>query len=168
MVLDEFNKLARDEAAAALLTCCGAFSWVDKMMQYFPFSSEKELFRKAEKIWFDDCDEKDWLEAFAHHPKIGGLKGLEEKFASTKAWAGAEQAGIQQAGKKIIEQLAKGNDDYEKKFEFIFIVCATGKTAEEMLALLQGRLPNNYKEELLLAMMEQNKITTLRLHKLLA
>ena len=108
------------------------------------------------------------MEAFAHHPKIGDLKGLEEKFASTKAWAGAEQAGVQQAGKQIVEEMAKLNEDYEKKFGFIFIVCATGKTAEEMLALLQSRLPNNYKEELRIAMMEQNKITRLRLHKLVS
>lgn len=168
MRLESFNELRKDEANTALTKCCGSSAWVDGMMKAFPFLSEENLLQKAEEIWFNVCDKSDWLEAFTHHPKIGDLKSLEEKFASTKVWAGAEQASVQKADSTIIAALAKANEDYEKKFHFIFIVCATGKTAAEMLQLLKGRLPNNYKEELKIAMEEQNKITQLRLQKLLS
>jgi 2-oxo-4-hydroxy-4-carboxy-5-ureidoimidazoline decarboxylase len=121
----------------------------------------------AEEQWYE-CTEADWLEAFTHHPKIGDIDSLKKKFASTATWAAGEQSGAAAASQKVLEDLAKGNDDYEKKFGFIFIVCATGKTAEEMLQLLQDRLPNKKEDELKIAMDEQNKITKLRLEKLIA
>ena len=168
MSLETFNTLRMEEAKAALSNCCGSSLWVDEMMNYFPFGSEKELFQNAEEIWFEQCGEKDWLEAFTHHPKIGDLKSLEDKFASTKVWASGEQASVQKADATTIAELAKGNAKYEEKFGFIFIVCATGKSAEEMLHLLSDRLLNNYEEELKIAMQEQAKIPTLRLQKLLS
>jgi len=87
-------------------------------------------------------------------------------FASTAQWASGEQSGVSEASQRTLESLAKGNDDYEKKFGYIFIVCATGKTADEMLALLEARLKNNPAEEIEIAADEQNKITKLRLEKL--
>jgi 2-oxo-4-hydroxy-4-carboxy-5-ureidoimidazoline decarboxylase len=137
------------------------------MIKGFPFDSEEELFQKAAEIWFYQCSEKDWLEAFTHHPRIGDIKSLEKKFATTKTWAGAEQAGVQKGTTEVIAELAKGNEEYEKKFGFIFIVCATGKSAEELLNLLKDRLGNRYEEEVKIAMGEQAKITGLRLQKLL-
>jgi 2-oxo-4-hydroxy-4-carboxy-5-ureidoimidazoline decarboxylase len=168
MQLDSFNKMEKEEVTSMLSKCCGSSKWVSEMMKFFPFHSQNDLLQKAEEAWHTQCNEKDWLEAFTHHPKIGDIKSLEEKFASTKAWAGSEQAGVQKASKPIIEALAKGNEEYEKKFSFIFIVCATGKSSEEMLELLKERLTNNYKKELRIAMEEQNKITKLRLQKLLS
>lgn len=168
MTLESFNKLSIDEASKALEKCCGASHWVVEMIKHVPFDSEDELFKQANEIWFNKCIEKDWLEAFTHHPKIGDLKSLEQKFASTKDWAGAEQGTVKNADSNTIEELAKGNKEYEEKFGFIFIVCATGKSAEEMLELLKDRLPNAYEEELKVAMNEQHKITTLRLQKLLS
>lgn len=168
MQLDSFNRMEKEGVAAALSKCCGATVWVNAMMEYFPFHSQKDLLQKAYDVWFHQCDEKDWLEAFTHHPKIGDIKSLEEKFASTKEWAGSEQASVQKANKHVIAALAKGNEAYEKKFGFIFIVCATGKPAEEMLGLLNDRLPNDYEQEKKIAMQEQAKITELRLQKLLS
>lgn len=137
------------------------------MHALIPYEDLVELLNDAEEQWYQ-CSEADWLEAFTHHPKIGDIDALKKKFASTAHWAGNEQGAVAQASGETIQALAKGNDDYEKKFGFIFIVCATGKSAEEMLALLNQRLPNNREEEMQIAAGEQNKITQLRIQKLLA
>jgi len=168
MTLKEFNDLDKDLAIKELIKCCGSFRWATLMIENFPFASEKDLLDKAFHVWKEECHKEDWLEAFEHHPKIGDLKSLEKKFAETKEWAGAEQAGVEKGNEQIIKELAKGNTDYEKKFHFIFIVCATGKSAEGMLQLLLERLKNNYEDELIIAMNEQNMITQIRLQKLIA
>lgn len=168
MTLEQFNKLNKDAATAELLKCCGSSKWVSLMMENFPFPSENIMMQKAAEVWHEQCKKEDWLEAFTHHPKIGDTKSLKEKFVSTKDWAASEQSGVQTANDTVIELLANENKEYENKFGFIFIVCATGKSAEEMLHLLQNRLQNNYKDELKIAMKEQDKITQLRLKKLLA
>jgi 2-oxo-4-hydroxy-4-carboxy-5-ureidoimidazoline decarboxylase len=168
MTLENLNTVGDRERRAALSNCCGSSLWVNEMMKHYPFNSEEELFQKAGEVWFEQCDEKDWLEAFTHHPKIGDLKSLEEKFAATKTWAATEQASVQKADAVTIAELAHGNEEYENKFGFIFIVCATGKSAEGMLRLLENRLPNSYDEEIKIATQEQAKITNLRLQKLLS
>jgi 2-oxo-4-hydroxy-4-carboxy-5-ureidoimidazoline decarboxylase len=167
MTLHELNILPTDELKEALLKCCGSNTWVEKMLVFFPADDMVELLNDAEDEWYA-CSEADWLEAFTHHPKIGDVASLTKKFAATAQWASSEQSAVNTASQQIIEALAKGNDDYENKFGFIFIVCATGKSAEEMLALLQARLPNEKPAEIKIAMEEQNKITQLRLQKLLA
>lgn len=167
MHLERLNGLGYEHQKEALTNCCGSSQWVNEMLKAFPFGSENELLKKGEEVWIQQCNEKDWLEAFTHHPKIGDMKNLEEKFASTKAWASSEQASVREADKEVIAALAKGNQEYEKKFGFIFIVCATGKSADEMLKLLNERLPNDYEKELKIGMQEQAKITQLRLQKLL-
>jgi 2-oxo-4-hydroxy-4-carboxy-5-ureidoimidazoline decarboxylase len=106
------------------------------------------------------------LEAFEHHPKIGDINSLKEKYPNTKEWASDEQAGINVASEEVLHAVAKGNEDYEKKFGYIFIVCATGKSAGEMRQILESRLMNNPDEEIQIAAEEQNKITKLRLEKL--
>lgn len=161
MTLTEFNNLKADEAAAQLFACCGSTTWRDRLMKAFPFASETDLVSKATELWYSSCGEADWLESFAHHPRIGDVKSLTEKFA------GKEQAAVGTASKEIIEALAKANADYENKFGFIFIVCATGKSADEMLRLLNDRLKNSRDEELRIAMGEQHKITIIRFKKLL-
>jgi 2-oxo-4-hydroxy-4-carboxy-5-ureidoimidazoline decarboxylase len=167
MTLQELNTLDKQRLKEELTKCCGSSVWVEKMAAIFPVKKEPTLFRKAEKIW-NACDETDWLEAFSHHPKIGDIDSLQKKFASTAAWASGEQSGVKTATGKITEELAEGNRLYEKKFGHIFIICATGRSAEEILANLEERLLNTQDEEILIAMSEQNKITRLRLEKLLS
>lgn len=162
MTLQEFNKLDKSTAAKELFSCCGSEQWVSLMMSTFPFASEKLLVERATGSWYDVCGKADWLQSFTHHPKIGDSSSLKEKFA------GKEQAGVAAASNETIEALMKGNEDYEKKFGFIFIVCATGRSADEMLQLQNGRLTNSYDEELNIAMGEQHKITIIRFKKLFA
>jgi len=167
MTLAELNQLDKPTLALTLGKCCGATAWIEDMCQIFPVSDEQILFTKAHDIWYN-LAENDWLEAFTHHPKIGDINSLKEKFASTSAWASGEQGSVKQASQQVLEALAEGNRAYEEKFGYIFIVCATGKSADEMLALLQARLPNQPEDEIKIAMGEQAKITQIRLEKLLA
>jgi 2-oxo-4-hydroxy-4-carboxy-5-ureidoimidazoline decarboxylase len=166
MTLHELNILSKEELKEALSKCCGSSTWVNKMLPFFPADDLVELLEDAEEQWYL-CSQEDWKEAFAHHPKIGDVDSLKKKFASTAEWASGEQSGINTASQKTIEALAEGNQQYEKKFGYIFIVCATGKSAEEMLVMLQTRLQNNPEVEIEIAADEQNKITKLRLEKML-
>ena len=111
--------------------------------------------------------EPEWREAFAHHPRIGDMASLRARFASTAGWAADEQRGAAQATEETLAALARGNRVYEERFGCIFIVCATGKSAAEMLALLEARLGNDPEHEMRMAADEQMKITRLRLEKLL-
>ena len=167
MQLQELNNASAEEAQQELIRCCGSRRWAEKMMARRPFKSSDELLNLADDIW-QRLDKTDWLEAFSHHPKIGGVDTLRQKFASTKQWAEGEQKGVKEASDETLKALAEGNSTYEKKFGYIFIVCATGKSADEMLALLQARLANAADAEIAVAMMEQNKITRIRLEKLLS
>ncbi len=161
MTIKAFNKLSKAEKAKQLMSCCGSSTWVELMLKQFPFASEKDLIDAASDIWYNQCNSIDWLESFTHHPKIGDVKSLTQKFA------GKEQASVAAATKKTITALANANNEYEAKFGFIFIVCATGKSATEMLRLLEDRLGNTIGEELHIAMGEQMKITILRFQKLI-
>lgn len=167
MTLEEFNKSTSSEARMAFTKCCGAHNWVDRMVALQPFKTVESLFSTSENVW-NKCNEADWLEAFTHHPKIGDITSLEEKYNDTKDWASDEQKNVDSASKEVILKLSNLNAVYQEKFGFIFIVCATGKSAGEMLELLESRLDNNYDEELKIAMIEQHKITALRLKKLLS
>lgn len=160
MTFVEFNKLEKDTAAKELFACCGSSAFVTLVMNHFPFAAEKDLLNTAERVWYNECNVADWKESFTHHPKIGDKKSLQQKFAGT------EQSGVATASAETIQALADANTAYEKKNGFIFIVCATGKSAEEMLLLLKHRLKNSAEEELPVAMNEQHKITLLRFNKL--
>ncbi len=161
MNLVAFNTLPEATAHQELFACCGSTRWADNMMAHFPFTSEKQLVDLATDIWYNQCDEGDWRESFTHHPKIGDVKSLTEKFA------GKEQAGVAVATTETIEALAQANADYEAKNGFIFIVCATGKSADEMLQILLDRLQNSPEEELHIAMGEQQKISIIRFKKMI-
>ncbi|MGI4875781.1 MAG: 2-oxo-4-hydroxy-4-carboxy-5-ureidoimidazoline decarboxylase [Janthinobacterium lividum] len=167
MTLSDLNHLLPAARAEALATCCGAGRWVAALNQQFPFATADDLYAAADTTWHN-LSETDWREAFTHHPKIGDMSALQKKFASTAAWAAGEQGAVRQAAQVTLEALAAGNAAYEQKFGYTFIVCATGKTADQMLHLLQARLPNAPAPELRLAAAEQAKITRLRLEKLLA
>lgn len=166
MTLDAFNALSREAAQAELLRCCGSARWAAAVAARRPFATPADLLAAADAEWAR-ADRAEILEAFRHHPRIGDVDSLRKKFASTAAWASGEQSGVSAADEATLRGLAAGNTDYERKFGYIFIVCATGKTAAEMLALLQARLPNDPARELPLAAEEQRKITRIRLEKML-
>lgn len=136
------------------------------MTEARPFASLEDLLDKADSVW-RSLSEKDWLEAFRAHPKIGEQKAAAAQPEQARNWSSQEQSGIESAAIEISAALATGNQEYEKRFGFIFIVCATGKTSEEMLAILNRRLQNEPGTELPVAAAEQRKITRLRLEKLL-
>lgn len=167
MTLAEFNALPAGHAREELLRCCGCGRWAGDVIAGRPFADKKALFAASDAAWMK-TGEAEWREAFSHHPRIGGKDALRAKFAATSGWAQGEQAGALAASETVLEELAKGNAVYEKKFGHIFIVCATGKSAAEMLDLLQSRLGNDLAAELKIASGEQNKITNIRLEKLLS
>ncbi|MBI3554928.1 MAG: 2-oxo-4-hydroxy-4-carboxy-5-ureidoimidazoline decarboxylase [Deltaproteobacteria bacterium] len=157
--LDGLNTLTPDEAKVAFERCCGSKRWVDRMTASRPFPTPAALYEAADRIW-GELSEDDFREAFTHHPKIGA-KGLRDR------WASNEQKGVHGASPETIEGLASGNTEYERKFGYIFLICATGKTADEMLALLRKRMNNDAHTEIRVAAAEQGQITRLRLEKLL-
>jgi 2-oxo-4-hydroxy-4-carboxy-5-ureidoimidazoline decarboxylase len=167
MNVDAINGLPIDALKKQLFNCCGSDAWVNKMVSFFPIKNVESLLSIAQQQWYN-CTSTDWLQAFTHHPKIGDVAALTKKFAATATWASGEQQAVNAAPASIILALADGNTVYQNKFGFIFIVCATGKSAQQMLTLLQQRLPNTMEVEMQNAMEEQNKITQLRLQKLLA
>ncbi len=167
MNLHDLNTLDKTALTGELFRCCGSDAWVEKMLTIFPVDDLIELLNDAEEKW-EECHEADWLQAFTHHPKIGDIDSLRQKFATTAEWAEGEQAAAADANEDILQKLSAANKKYENKFGFIFIVCATGKSAEEMFSLLEIRLQNNLEVELAIAAEEQLKITQLRLEKLLA
>lgn len=156
------NKILKEE----FLKCCGSNSWAEKLVEQRPFSDQEDLFKKSDNIW-ERMEKDDFLEAFAQHPKIGDINSLAKRFAHTKQWAENEQSGVDSAPDKTIEELAEYNKKYEDKYSYIFIVCATGKSAQEMLEILKSRIDNDPQLELKTAANEQNKITKIRLEKLL-
>jgi 2-oxo-4-hydroxy-4-carboxy-5-ureidoimidazoline decarboxylase len=157
VTLEQFNAADAAEAGAALLQCCGSKRWTEAMLVTRPFRDRGVLFSHAESIW-RTLEPGDWLEAFSAHPRIG-----EKKLA---AWSSQEQNGLHSAPAQVLEQLAAGNREYERRFGWIFLVQAAGKSAQALLDSLQARLTNPPEEELRIAAGEQAKITALRLDKL--
>jgi len=150
------------EARALLRRCCGSSRWIEAMMRRRPFGTSETLQAAAGEVW-SVLQPEDWLEAFAAHPRIGDRTSLEQRFPDTHLLSAREQAGVDGVGDDVLTALAEGNAAYEKRFGFIFIVCATGLTAAEMLGVLQARLKNDPAAELRIAAGEQAKITALRL-----
>ena len=153
---------AMDEPAAreALAASCGAHRWADAMLARRPFGSDTALHRAADEVW-SEMEREDVLEAFAHHPRIGGeLPKLRER------WPAQEQSGVVGASEETLVALRDENLRYERRFGYIFIVCASGKSAGEMLAILRERIGNDPTTELRIAAAEQAKITHIRLEKL--
>ena len=165
MTLDDFNKLNDQQAYQQLMLCNTSSKWCQAMIAQRPWESLQSLMLLAIRCWLLS-DEEDLLEAFEGHPQIGDITTLREKYQESKAIAGDEQSGVEQASEKVLQDLASGNKAYYQKMGFIFIVCASGKTAEEMLELLQERLNNSRQQELDNAAIEQAKITQIRLQKL--
>ena len=138
------------------------------MLTARPYASSSALLLAADQIW-SGLERADFLEAFSHHPQIGADLGeLERKFAATAGWSSSEQAGAAGATRETLLALRDLNAAYLSRFGYIFIVCATGKSAEQMLELLRARIDNDPANELRIAAGEQAKITKLRLEKLTA
>lgn len=159
------NAASAEDARAAFSRCCGASAWIEAMVAGRPHASAESLHDRARAAW-RQLTEGDWLEAFSHHPRIGDLEAMRSRFAGT--WSAGEQGAAAGAGEATLRALVEGNRAYEERFGHIFIVCATGRSAEEMLAMLRARLGNAPPAELRIAASEQEKITALRLDKLLA
>lgn len=164
--LEKLNRLPGESAESRFLDCCGSRVWARKMSAARPFADENSLIEKAAEIW-RDVAAQDWLEAFAAHPKIGSRQAAPTQPTQSAAWSQGEQSGTQSASEKILSDLADANRLYEDKFGYIFIVCATGKTATEMLEICRARLANDAEKEIRIAAEEQRKITEIRLRKLL-
>jgi 2-oxo-4-hydroxy-4-carboxy-5-ureidoimidazoline decarboxylase len=164
--LSRLDALPRAAACAAFERCCGAARWAEAMADGRPYRDEAALLAAAERA-FGRLERVDWLEAFAHHPRIGERAALAARFPATRAWSAGEQAAVDAAGEDVLGELAEANRAYEARYGYIFIVCATSRTAPEMLALLRARLANDPETELRIAAGEQSKITALRLRKLL-
>lgn len=159
------NAMTADEARAIFLRCCGAARWANAMVAARPFVDGAALFAASARA-FDALSREDWLQAFAAHPRIGDPDSLRKKYAHNGAWSGEEQRGVEGALESTIQDLAAFNTLYDQRHGFIFIVCATGKSAAEMLDLLRARVDNDTDTEVANAAAEQRKITTLRLEKL--
>ncbi|MEO8359081.1 MAG: 2-oxo-4-hydroxy-4-carboxy-5-ureidoimidazoline decarboxylase [Vicinamibacteria bacterium] len=161
------NSAPPAEAEAALFRCCGCAGWAHAVVVARPVGSAADLMAAAEREWAR-ASRQDILEAFSHHPRIGDRESLKTRFPLTHGWSNEEQAEASLAAENVLDELAQGNREYEKRFGHIFIVCASGKTAGEMLALLGARLSNEPAFELKVAAGEQMKITRLRIERLLS
>lgn len=167
LLCDHLNSLDESALRAELTKCCAARGWVDGVTLGRPYFTDEAVLRLATDVW-DGLGAEDWLEAFSAHPRIGDVDSLRAKFANTRNWAGNEQAGVSSATEQTLEDLAKLNHEYAERFGYIFIICATGKSADEMLMSLRSRLPNDPETEIKVAAAEQMKITILRLRKLVS
>jgi 2-oxo-4-hydroxy-4-carboxy-5-ureidoimidazoline decarboxylase len=151
-----------DEARRLLFLCCGSSRWVELMLTRRPFGSTDRLLAEAGEAW-RLASAQDWKEAFSHHPRIGDRRARHARFAATRHLSRAEQAGVSAAPPQLVDELASANAAYEARFGYVFIVCATGRSAEEMLSLLRARLRNDPATEIEVAAGEQARITSLRL-----
>ena len=154
-----------DEASAldAMIACCGARRWASAMVAMRPIDSVAELSEAADRVW-STMQEADWMEAFACHPRIGEHKPAHAA-AKSAAWSRQEQSSAATAVNKVLAELAEENVRYEKRYGFTFIVCATGRSAEEMLEILKRRLASDRAAELLEAAGQQRQIMQIRLGK---
>lgn len=161
--LAEWNTADENVALEALLACCGAKRWARAVVVQRPFDSVARLSEEADRVW-SMMDEADWIEAFACHPRIGERKAGNGT-AQPMKWSQQEQASAAVATEQVLMQLAESNRQYEERFGFTYIVCATGKSAEEMLAIVQRRLSRDRNVELREAAEQQRQIMQIRLGK---
>jgi 2-oxo-4-hydroxy-4-carboxy-5-ureidoimidazoline decarboxylase len=163
-VLASWNVMTLDEAAEEILPCCGSKAWALEMSARRPISDENALMAASDAVW-RRLTESDWLEAFRSHPRIGESSTSEASAVRSAGWSREEQGGVNTAGKELKQALAEGNRVYEQRFGRIFIVCATGKSCEEMLEILRRRLDNDEQIELQETAEQQRQIAQLRLRK---
>jgi OHCU decarboxylase len=161
--LTSWNEVSPQAALDAMLACCGSKRWATGMVALRPIASVLELSTAADRIW-STMEEADWMEAFACHPRIGEQKAAHASLKSA-AWSQQEQSLANSAAERVLAELAAGNALYEQRFGFTYIVCATGKSAKEMLTILNRRLSSDRDTELREAAEQQRQITQIRLGK---
>jgi OHCU decarboxylase len=164
--LAEWNHAPETAAMDTMLACCGARRWAEAMVALRPLNGIVELSTEADRVW-GTMEEGDWMEAFACHPRIGERKAAHAS-AKSMAWSRQEQASAAQAADQVMAELGEGNRLYEERFGFTYIVCATGKSAEEMLTVLNRRLTRDRATELREGAEQQRQIMQIRLGKWLA
>jgi OHCU decarboxylase len=154
-----------DEATAleTMLACCGSRRWAKAMVALRPLASVEALSEAADRVW-STMEEPDWMEAFACHPRIGE-RNAGHAAPKSAAWSKQEQSSTETAAERVLAELAAGNALYEERYGFTYIVCATGRSAEEMLAILKRRLTSDRDTELREAAEQQRQITQIRLGK---
>jgi allantoicase len=160
------NLLSKRTAVKSLLDCCGSRKWAEQLATLRPFATRTQLFEASDKIW-KLLSHEDWVEAFRHHPPIGGNQAADKQSAKASRWSSAEQSAAQVAAPAVLTAIAEGNRAYTEKFGYVFLICAAGKTSEEILQAMQQRMSNSPETEMRVAVEEQRKIIRLRLEKLL-
>lgn len=163
-LLERWNQLPREEASAELLSSCGSRQWAAQVAGLRPFSTPEDLFAAADRVW-QGLTTDDWMEAFRSHPRIGERHAEKATTATSALWSAGEQKSVRGAGADIRQAIAEGNRIYEERFHRIFIVCASGKQPEEILANLNRRLTNDEATELRESAAQQAEILQLRLRK---
>ncbi|MFY9647896.1 MAG: 2-oxo-4-hydroxy-4-carboxy-5-ureidoimidazoline decarboxylase [Terriglobales bacterium] len=168
-VLERWNFLSPAAAVDEILPCCGSRAWASAIVSGRPWPDEGKLLAASDEIW-RILAVSDWLEAFCSHPRIGesSVRELREPTAASEksaAWSQQEQRNVAEAGDAVKIELAEGNREYEQRFKRTFIVCATGKTPEQILQILRRRLNNDEQSDLQEAADEQRQITQTRLRK---
>ena len=166
-VLVRWNLLSVQDAIQEILACCGSEAWAHQLVARRPIPDESSLIAASDEIW-GRLSSEDWLQAFSKHPRIGERKSLAEAPSTSAIWSAQEQQSVAAAGESIQAALARSNVEYEQRFGRVFIVCATGKLATEMLEILRLRLRNDDAMELHESAEEQRKITNIRLKKWLS
>lgn len=163
-VLAQWNLAPEAEAIAEVLSCCGSSRWAQELAKLRPFPSPMHLLEASNRVW-RNLQARDWDEAFRCHPRIGERRSAAAATQKSAAWSREEQNGVDTENVAILAELARGNEEYEQRFGRVFLVCATGKSAREMLEILHRRLNNNPADELLEAAEQQRQITQIRLQK---
>jgi 2-oxo-4-hydroxy-4-carboxy-5-ureidoimidazoline decarboxylase len=161
--LARWNEADSESALDAMLACCGAQRWASAMIAQRPIANETELHNAADRSW-DRMNEEDWMQAFACHPRIGERK-ISHVSSQSSTWSSEEQSSINSTADAVLAQLAEGNARYESRYGFTYIVCATGKSPEEMLSILNRRLSSDRSLELREAAEQQRQIIHIRLRK---
>jgi 2-oxo-4-hydroxy-4-carboxy-5-ureidoimidazoline decarboxylase len=158
-----WNSLDAESAVREILPCCGSRAWAEGMAAQRPFASAHQLLAASDAVWAN-LDESAWREAFAAHPRIG-QQNAPGATAQSLAWSSEEQRAAAAPDAAARLALAEGNRQYEERFGRIFIVCAAGRSAAEILAILQRRMQNTAAAEMLEAAEQQRQITQLRLRR---
>jgi len=166
-VLEQWNRLPVDDAVKEILPCCDSTAWAGGMAARRPFSDVTTLLAASDETW-SNLTAADWMEAFRSHPRIGESRAAQSGSVQSATWSAQEQRNIAAAGETVKIALAEANQEYEKRFRHIFIVCATGKSAAEILEILRRRLQNDGPTELREAAEQQRHITRIRLTEWLA
>ena len=164
--LERFNRMSRRQLQRELLDCFGSREWAKRMAARRPFTSAERVYSAAEELW-RSLGAEHWLEAFHYHPRIGERRAKAKQSRKSRNWSAEEQSGMDRAPAETLGELEHLNRDYEARFGFIFIICASGKTPEQILQALRQRLGNERETEIRIAAEEQRKITRFRLERLL-